>query len=68
LARRVIQRTIIGISFLFFSSVLVINNTTQLLQTWGIQMSSSLIFLISMLGMFGSAVWAIVLASMGEFK
>ena len=65
--RRTMQRIIIGISFLIFSSILVINNTTQLLQTFNIPLNRSLLTWISLVGIFASAIWAIILASIGEF-
>ena len=66
--RKIGQRILIGVSFLFFSIILVINNTTQLLQTFGIEMSSPILFIISVIGILASAIWAIILASMGEFS
>ncbi len=66
--RRTNQRIIIGVSFLFFSIILVVNNTTQLLQTFGIKMSSPILFIVSIIGVLASAIWAIVLAAIGEFN
>ena len=66
--RRITQRLIIGISFLFFSIVLVINNSTQLIQTFNIPLTKSLITWISIIAVLSSAIWAIVLASIGEFS
>lgn len=66
--RRTMQRIIIGISFLLFSAILVVNNSTQLLQTYGLPLSKTMLTYIAFAGGLASAIWAIILASMGEFS
>lgn len=66
--RRPIQRLIIGISFLVFSIILVINNTTQLFQTIGIPLTQMQIVWIVFIAMLISAIWAVILAAFGEFN
>lgn len=66
--RRPFQRVVIGISFLFFSAILVINNSTQLLQTFGVPLSQTTLTYISFIGFIAAAIWAIILAAMGEFR
>lgn len=66
--RRTMQRLILGISFLFFSTILVVNNSTQLLQTYNFPLSQTTLTYIAFAGGLASAIWAIVLASMGEFS
>ena len=46
---------------LFFTAIVIINNTTQLFQTYNIPLSLFNITLISVLGLFASMVWTIIL-------
>ncbi len=66
--RRIAQRILIGISFLFFSIILLLNNTTQLLTTFGIPMTSPILTWITVIGILSASIWAIILAAMGEFS
>lgn len=61
------QKIAAGLTFLVFSIVLIINNATQLFQTFNIPLTQLTISVIAIAAMFGSCIWAIILASMGEF-
>jgi len=67
-SRRTGQRIFIGISFLLFSVILVVNNSTQLLQTYNVPLSQTTLNYILAVGFIAAAIWAIILASMGELS
>jgi hypothetical protein len=66
--RKTGQRLVLGLSFLFFSAILFINNFTQLLQTYNIPLTQRQLTLVAFIGVVASAVWAVTLAAMGEFS
>ena len=56
-----LQKTLSMVLLLFFTAIVIINNTTQLFQTYNIPLSLFNITLISVLGLFASMVWTIIL-------
>lgn len=61
-----VQRIIISLMVLIFTAILIINNSTQLLQTYNVQLSQTTITYISFIGLILSSIWAVILASMGR--
>jgi len=60
------KRLIAGLGFLIFTSILFINNLTQLFQNW-IKLTYFQVNLVAWLGIIASAIYAIWLASNKEF-
>lgn len=62
------QRLFIGLTFLVTSAIVVVNNSTQLFQTYKVPLSETTLNYIAFGGLILASVWAIILASIGEFS